>query len=121
MKRTVLITLLFCCLGRLATADVIITADEARVTIAKLDTLDYLRDGAETDSSKIANLLAQVKVQEARNMEMDQILTKALFNTDEANKKNDRLGRQKNAWRMLAYITTAVAAVTTGILIFSIK
>lgn len=119
MPRKLTYTLLLCvALCQLANADVIITAPVARTAISKLDTLDYLRSGAKIDSARVANLLNQVSVQEKRNLETAEVLTKAVFNLEQAEKKTGRLQAQKNAWRMTAYISTAVAAVLGGLLYF---
>ena len=109
--------LLLCvALGRLAAADVMITAPEARTAIAKLDSLDYLRSGAKKDSARVANLIDQVSIQEMRNLEQGTLITKLAFQRDDGIKQVDRLGRQKAAWRTTAYISAAIALVTSGIL-----
>jgi len=115
--RNLTYTLLLCvALGRLAAADVMITAPEARTAIAKLDSLDHLRSGAKNDSARVANLVDQVRIQEMRNLEQGDVLTKLTFQRDKADEQIVHIGRQKNAWRTVAYTSTAIALVLGGLM-----
>lgn len=116
-SRNLTYTLLLCvALGRLAAADVMITAPDARTAIAKLDSLDYLRSGAKNDSARVANLIDQVRVQEMRNLEQGTVLTKLTFQRDKANEQIIRLDHRKSAWRTVAYTSTAIALVLGGLM-----